>query len=61
MEGIVMPYFMITIDVNAWDRENFLVHADTSGAALVKVLNHLNAVATERVLHSVHRGSVAHG
>lgn len=56
-----MPYFMITIDVNAWDRENFLVHADTSGAALVKVLNHLNAVATERVLHSVHRGSVAHG
>ena len=52
-----MPYFMINIDTNAWDQNAFEVEALTGGEALVKVLLHLDAVRTERGLHSIHVGA----
>jgi hypothetical protein len=48
---------MINIDTNAWHENVFEVEALTSGEALIKALLHLDAVRTERVLHSIHVGA----
>ncbi len=51
-----MSYFMISVDTEAWTPNNFEVEAATSGAALSRVLTELDAIRTERVLHSIHVG-----
>ena len=51
-----MSFFMINIDTEAWTPNQFEVEADTSGKALYRVLQELNALETERVLHSIHIG-----
>ena len=51
-----MPFFMISIDTGAWNSNNFEVEATTSGRAVVRVLEELRALDTERVLHLIHIG-----
>ncbi len=54
-----MPYFMISIDTEGSNSNNFEVKAVTSGAALSRVLTDLDAIRTERVLHSIHVGAAS--
>jgi hypothetical protein len=49
-----MPFFMINLDTEAWTPNNFEVEAATSGRAVVRVLEKLRALDTERILHSIH-------
>ncbi len=52
-----MPYFIISVMTEVGIPNNFEVEAATSGAALSRVLTELDAIQTERVLHSVHVGA----